>query len=46
MAATRWAEILLYDYGRHVQYIPLKDAQNFQKVSFEKEKAKRNENKM
>lgn len=33
MAATRWAEVLLYGYGRHVQYLPKHKVQHFQ-ISF------------
>ena len=32
MAATRWAQILLYDYGHHTQFVPDDKVANFQKV--------------
>ncbi|XHG09504.1 hypothetical protein AWENTII_012559 [Aspergillus wentii] len=31
MAATRWSEILVYDYGRHSQFLSTEKVQNFQK---------------
>lgn len=34
MAATRWAQVLLYDYGRRTDYIPSEKVINFQKVRF------------
>lgn len=32
MAATRWSQVLLYDYGRHAQYISEEKVQDFWKV--------------
>lgn len=32
MAATRWAQILMYDYGQHTQFVPYGKVANFQKV--------------
>ena len=32
MAATRWAQILMYDYGQHTQFVPGEKVANFQKV--------------
>lgn len=32
MAATRWAQILMYDYGQHTQFVSHEKVANFQKV--------------